>query len=127
MLLNKNQTIRIDKGKRPSWQKKVSAAPAKLGDCIQQFMIDTVEPKTEQYQTICQIWEKIVPENLRHHCRIIETENGIVKVQADSSSFLFELRLNSQQMLRQIQNEDKSLRIKNLKFVVGRRTKDGCS
>jgi len=105
---------------------KVPAGPVKIGDCLQQLMQKIVEPKTEQYQSVCALWDKIVPVNLRPHCKIIEIDAGVVKVQADSPSHLFELRLNSQQLLQQMQKEIPRLRIKSLKFVVGQRTKDGC-
>jgi predicted nucleic acid-binding Zn ribbon protein len=106
---------------------KVPAEPVKIGDCLQQLMQKIVEPKTEQYQSVCALWDKIVPVNLRPHCKIIEIDAGVVKVQADSPSHLFELRLNSRQLLQQIQEKIPRLRIKSLKFVVGQRTKDGCS
>jgi predicted nucleic acid-binding Zn ribbon protein len=109
---------------------KVPAEPVKIGDCLQQLMQKIVEPKTEQYQSVCALWDKIVPVNLCPHCKIIEIDAGVVKVQADSPSHLFELRLNSQQLLQQMQKSacgGPRLRIKSLKFVVGQRTKDGCS
>jgi hypothetical protein len=125
--LKPNQNKALDKTSRKEQQKQSRNAPAKLGDCLLRFMQGTVEPKTEQYQALCQIWEKIVPENLKPHCRIVESEGGTVKVQADSSSFIFELRMNSRQMLRQIQNQCPALRIKNLKFIAGQQTRDDCS
>jgi predicted nucleic acid-binding Zn ribbon protein len=124
MILNKNQTKGIDKGRRH--QNNTPAGPVKIGVVLQDFLQKVVEPKTGQYQTISRLWDKIAPENLRQHCKVSGIEGGAVLVQADSPSVLFQLRLDSRQYLLQIQKACPAMRIKRLKFVVGRQTKDGC-
>jgi predicted nucleic acid-binding Zn ribbon protein len=103
---------------------KTPVGPVKIGDILQDFLQKVVEPKTGEYQTISRLWDKIAPENLRQHCEVCGVENGIVSVQADSPSVLFQLHLDSWQYLSQIQKACPSMRIKKLKFVVGRQTKD---
>ena len=127
MIKNYDRTNKINNTGQQALTGKVPAEPVKIGDCLQQLMQKIVEPKTEQYQSVCALWDKIVPVNLCPHCKIIEIDAGVVKVQADSPSHLFELRLNSQQLLQQMQKKIPRLRIKSLKFVVGQRTQDGCS
>jgi hypothetical protein len=126
MLLNKEKTGKINNTSQRVRPGNTPNRPVKIGSCLQQLMQKIVEPKTEQYQTICRIWEEIMPDNLRQHCKIVEIDAGTVKVQADSPSYVFELRMNSRQLLKQMQKEIPRLRIKSLKFVVGQRTKDGC-
>jgi predicted nucleic acid-binding Zn ribbon protein len=126
MIKNYDKTNKINDTGQQVLTGKVPAGPVKIGDCLQQLMQKIVEPKTEQYQSVCSLWDKIVPVNLRPHCKIIEIDAGVVKVQADSPSHLFELRLNSRQLLQQMQKKIPRLRIKSLKFVVSQRTKDGC-
>ena len=104
---------------RNNYVHKTPAGPVKIGDILRDLLQNTVEPKVGQYQTISLLWEKNAPENLRRHCRVCGTENGVVSVQADSPSIVFELRLDSQRYLSQIQKACPSMRIKKLKFIVG--------
>ncbi len=100
--------------------RKSSKEPVRIGSVLQDFMQNVVDEKATEFQTISGLWKKIVPENLLPHCDIIEIESGVIKVGADSPSMVFELRLEAKSILLQIQKTLPGLRIKRLKFVVGR-------
>jgi hypothetical protein len=100
--------------------RKSSKEPVKIGSVLQDFMQNVVDEKATEFQTISSLWKKIVPENLLPHCDIVEIENGVIKVGADSPSVVFELRLEGNSILLQIQKSCPAMRIKKLKFVVGR-------
>ena len=100
--------------------RKSNKEPVKIGSVLQDFMQNVVDEKATEFQTISSLWKKIVPENLLPHCDVIEIENGVIKVGADSPSVVFELRLEGRSILLQIQKACQAMRIKRLKFVVGR-------
>lgn len=102
----------------PNTNYKPNKEPVKIGSVLQEFMQNVVEEKAGQYQIISRVWKKIVPENLLPHCDIIEIEDGIIKVGADSPSMVFELRMEGKSILTQIQKACPAMRIKRLKFVV---------
>jgi hypothetical protein len=103
---------------------KKPSGPVQIGECVQDFLQKVVEPKAGEYQAVSRLWGKIVPANFSGRCRVAGIEDGIVKLQADSPSVAFELRLDSQKYLSQIQKACPALRIKRLKFTVGRQTPD---
>ena len=100
--------------------RKSRTEPVRIGSILQDFMQNVVDEKATEFQTLSSLWKKIVPENLLGYCEIIEVENGVVKVGADSPSMVFELRLEAKNILLQIQKSCPAMRIKRLKFVVGR-------
>ena len=102
----------------PDTNRKSNTEPVKIGDCLQEFMQNVVEMKSGQYQAINSVWKKIVPENLAEHCKVAEIENGIVQIEADSPSAVFELRMEGKRILSVIQKSCPAMRIKRLKFAV---------
>jgi hypothetical protein len=93
--------------------------PVRLADSIQQLMKQRIQPMRKVYINLTECWDELLPEELKKRCRILQIMNGNPKVQADSPSYLYELKLSSNEILEKLQSCCPGARIKKIDFVVG--------
>jgi hypothetical protein len=91
----------------------------KLGDVIKQFVESNIEPKHKKSSPLMELWNKILPEEQRRHCKIDSISGGLMKVKVDSPSYLSELQWSSGDLLAKIKEQCPAARIKKIKFTVG--------
>ena len=92
----------------------------KLGEVIRELMERRISPQHTMFGLIDELWNQLLPAELSQHCEIIDISGGCLKVLVDSSSYMYELRLCSSQILEQLQSECPRAQIKKIKFVIGR-------
>jgi len=68
---------------------------------------------------IIQLWTQLLPNELHHHCEIVEISNGRIKVVVDSAAHMYELKLCSAELLMELQRQCPQAHIKKLKLVLG--------
>jgi len=91
---------------------------ARLADSIQQLMQQRIQPARRVFVDVTGCWDNLLPDELRRHCRIVQISNGHLKVQADSPSYLYELKLSGPEILEHLQSCCPRARIKKINFVV---------
>lgn len=114
MLSNSDQLRDIIKG-RPA----EPAQTTKLGNVISELVENRISPLHTKFGLITELWERIIPAELRQHCKIASISGARLKVLADSPSFASELRWYSQSLLKEIQQQCPKVRIKDIECVVG--------
>lgn len=92
---------------------------ARLADSIQQLMQQRIQPARRAFVDVTECWDNLLPDELAKHCRIVQISNGRLKVQADSPSYLYELKLSGPEILESMQNCCQGARIKKIDFIVG--------
>ena len=92
---------------------------AKLGDVVKQFVENNIEPKHKKSSPLMELWDKILPEGQRRHCKIDSISGGLMKVKVDSPSYLYDLQLSGGELLAKIKEHCPAARIKKIKFTVG--------
>ncbi len=92
---------------------------ARLADSVQQLMKQRIQPARRVFADVTDCWDNLLPDGLRKHCRIVQITNGHLKVQADSPSYLYELKLSGPELLEHMKSCCPSARIKKLDFAVG--------
>ena len=90
-----------------------------LGSSIRQIMDEQISPMIQKSETIFELWQQLVPDELYEHCRIIELLNGQLKVEVDSPSYCYTLKLLSEELLERIKQQCPSARVKRIKFIPG--------
>jgi len=91
----------------------------RLADSVQQLVQKQIQPARRVFVDVTECWDNLLPEELRRHCRIVQISNGNVKVQAESPSYLYELKLTGPEILEHMQSCCPSARIKKIDFVLG--------
>lgn len=90
-----------------------------LGDVVQVVMRDQVDPRHEKLSQLNDTWGKLLPPLLAENCKIDSLTAGTLKVVANSSSYMYEMRLCSHLLLEQIQKRCPKARVNKIKIVIG--------
>jgi len=93
--------------------------PVVLGDTVRALVENLVSPRQAVFGPVAQLWNQLLPEELRRHSKISDISDGQMKVQVDSPSHAYELRLCSSELLKKLQQQCPRAKIKKIKFVVG--------
>ncbi|MHC4572739.1 MAG: DciA family protein [Planctomycetota bacterium] len=99
--------------------KRVSKNTATLGDTVRQLMEDRISPRQARFESVARLWSGLLPVELGRHCRLTEISGGQLKVLADSPAYLYELRLCSPQLLKELQRRCPQARIRKIKLAIG--------
>jgi len=91
----------------------------KMGDLVSGF-VDRLAPVHTQYDSLAEVWENLLPGNLRAHCRIGSLGNGCLKILADGSSYMFELQLCKAVLLRELQRSCPSAKVRRIDVGMAR-------
>jgi len=90
-----------------------------LGEMLDEIMEKQISPGQGVYDIILQAWERLLPEQLRQHCRIVDVTDGRIKVLVENPSYLHEFRLCSDLLLEELQKICPKARIKKIRFSLG--------
>ena len=91
----------------------------RLGDVLEGMLRSRIEPRCLKLQAVSAAWEKLLPAELSAHCRPVEISSGRLKVLVDSPSHLYELRLVSGEVLKQLGRSCGAARIREIRPVLG--------
>jgi predicted nucleic acid-binding Zn ribbon protein len=94
-----------------------------IGEALARFMKPGPSGLTQRYETasqICSLWTQLLPEVLAEHCRIVDLSQGTLTVEADSPSFLYEMRISSQQLIGFLRKGCPSAKIREIKVVLAK-------
>ncbi len=104
-------------------QTRFRSKPAPLSEALVKFSQPGPDGITQRYETAEQLrlfWEKILPQELAQHCRIIDFSQGLLTVEAASPSFLYELRISNQQLVTALRQGCPSARVRAIKVTLAR-------
>jgi len=89
-----------------------------LGQIAQQLMDRQISPRQAVFSDVAETWSRMLPAELSRHCEIVDISGGLLKVQVDSPSYMYELRLCSSELLEELQQHCRKARLTRIKFVV---------
>ncbi len=89
-----------------------------LGHVVRQLMAEQISPRQARLCELADLWGRLLPGSLREHCEIVDISGGLLKVEVDSPSYLYELQLCSEELLEELQRQCPGARVKRIKFVV---------
>jgi hypothetical protein len=92
---------------------------ARLGDVAKELMEGRISPQQARFGSIREIWNRLLPDELRRHCKIAGIAGGRLKVLVDLPAYKYELQLCSSELLHEIQQQCPRAHIKKIQFVAG--------
>ena len=102
------------------WQRKPrQPETVRLGDVTRELMENCISPQQARFGPIADIWNQLLPEELRRHCKIAGISAGQLKVLVDLPAYMYEMQLCSSELLSEIKRQCPRAHIKKIKFVVG--------
>ncbi|MHC4655630.1 MAG: DciA family protein [Planctomycetota bacterium] len=101
------------------WQRKRYLREAvRLGDVTRELMENRISPQQAKFAPIAELWNQLLPDELRRHCKIGGISGGQLKVLVDLPVYMYELQLCSTELLSELQQQCPRAHIKKIKFVV---------
>jgi len=91
----------------------------RLGDLLPGF-VQALGPVHDRFDSVADAWEGLLPDNLRSHCRLGSLSDGCLKVLADGSSYLFEVRASKAALLRELQRLCPRARVRRIDVAMTR-------
>ena len=89
-----------------------------LGQVAQQLLDRQILPRQAVFSEVAEAWSRMLPAELARHCEIADISAGLLKVQVDSPSYVYELQLCSSELLDELRQECPRARLTKVKFVV---------
>ena len=99
------------------------AQPARISEVLAKFIEPGPAGIARRYETaenIRLLWSQLLPPALAQSCRIVDLSQGILTVEADSPSFLYELRISSTELVRHLKAGCPSAKVRAIKVVLAR-------
>lgn len=106
---------------RVKWQpKKRWDRTEILSDTVQRLMDNQISPARAKLGPVVELWSKMLPADMQQHCKIVGLKGRVLEVMTDSPSYGHELRLCSEELIREIQQNCPASKVEKIKFVIGR-------
>jgi hypothetical protein len=102
-------------------QTKYRRQPAPLSEALSKFIESGPEGIAQRYKTSAQLgllWAQTLPPELARHCRIVGLSQGTLYVEADSPSFLYELRISSRELVQYLRQACPAAKVRTIKVVL---------
>lgn len=96
----------------------------RLGDIAKELMENRISRQQARFGSITEVWNQLLPEELRHHCKIDGVSGGWLKVMVDLPAYKYELQLCSSLLLSELQQQCPRANLKKIQFVVGSQGRD---
>jgi hypothetical protein len=97
---------------------------ARLGDVAKELMETRISPRQARFGSIPEIWNRILPEEFRRHCKIAGFSGGRLKVLVDLPAYMYEMQLCSSEILSELNCQCPRAHIKKIQFVLGTMGRD---
>jgi len=91
----------------------------RLADVALQLLERQISPRHAAHGRIVETWYQLLGPELSRHCRISDITAGRITAVVDSPSYRHELRLCSDELLRQLKQHCPAAKIKKIKLVPG--------
>jgi len=101
--------------------KAIYKEPAKLGDTLTMLM-SRITPLSDKFAMVEKYWNRSMSEEVKGHCRLGAVSGDLMEIIAESPSYLYELRLCSRQILKDLRANCPAAGIRKIKFAVGPRS-----
>jgi len=97
--------------------------PSLLGDALVNIMEQKHTGIAQRYEAanrVAETWAQLLPAELAQHCRVVDLSAGCLTVEADSPSYLYELRISSPQLVEHLRRGCPAAKVRAIKVVLSR-------
>ncbi len=105
----------------PTTQFRRQAQPALLADALANVMEAGHAGISKRYEAASRLsdaWAQLLPPALVQHCRVLDLSGGLLTVEADSPSYLYELRISSHQLVEHLRQSCPAAKVRAIKVVL---------
>jgi hypothetical protein len=95
--------------------------PTLLADALVKMMEPRRTGISQRYEAASQlgeVWAQALPEEMVRRCRIVDLAAGLLTVEVDSPSYMYELRISSQQLVEHLRRECPEAKLRAIKITL---------
>ena len=95
--------------------------PAPLAEAIAKIMEPQRKGITQRYAAasrLKEVWAQLLPEEMARRCRIADFAAGLRTVEVDSPSYMYELRISSNQLIEHLRRECPQAKLRAMKIAL---------
>lgn len=95
--------------------------PAPLAEALAEVMEPRRTGITQRYEAasrLSEVWAQLLPEEMARRCRIVDLAAGLLTVAVDSPSYMYELRISSNQLVEHLKRECPEAKLKAMKITL---------
>ncbi len=95
--------------------------PAPLAEALAQIMQPPKTGLSSRYEAASRLneaWSQLLPVEMIRRCRIADLAGGILTVEVDSPSYMYELRISSQQIVEHLKEQCPEAKLRAMKIVL---------
>jgi predicted nucleic acid-binding Zn ribbon protein len=107
----------------PMAQMKRQLQPTLLADALAEVMEAPRAGLSQRYEAasqLCLLWAQLLPPVLAQHCRVVDLSAGMLTIEADSPSYMYELRISSHQILEHLRENCPAVKVRAIKVMLAR-------
>jgi predicted nucleic acid-binding Zn ribbon protein len=106
--------------RRVKWQPKPYGRKAEnVGQTVSRLMDQQIAPNCKKLMPVLELWKQMLPADIQKHCKIAGLKGRQLEVTTDSSSYAYELKLCSQELVSQIQQNCPAAKVEKIKIIIG--------
>ena len=98
---------------------RASSNITSLGDVLSGMVGNRISPRQARYEMISEAWNRLLPDELFKHCRIVDINGGRLEVSVDSAPYMYELQLLSRELTEELGRCCPRARVRKIKFTLG--------
>ena len=95
--------------------------PALLAEALAEIMEPRHTGITQRYEAasrLSEAWARLLPEEILRRCRIVDLAAGLLTIEVDSPSYMYELRISSQQLVEHLRRECPEAKLRAMKITL---------
>ncbi len=95
--------------------------PAPLAEALAEVMEPRRTGITHRYEAagrLSEVWAQLLPEEMARRCRIVDLAAGLLTVAVDSPSYMYELRISSNQLVEHLRRECPEAKLRAMKIML---------
>ena len=95
--------------------------PTPLAEALAEVMEPRRTGITQRYEAasrLSEVWAQLLPEEMARRCRIVDLAAGLLTVVVDSPSYMYELRISSNQLVEHLRRECPEAKLRAMKIVL---------
>ena len=95
--------------------------PAPLAEALAEVMEPRRTGITQRYEAasrLSEVWAQLLPEEMARRCRIVDLAEGLLTVSVDSPSYMYELRISSNQLVEHLRRECPEAKLRAMKITL---------
>lgn len=96
------------------WRHK---GPVRLGETVKKLMERKILPRQSVYAHLAREYYRMLPAELSGHSRIVDLTAGCLKIAVDCAPYMYEMKLCSAGLLKQLQRSCPTAHLKQIRFV----------